>query len=154
MDGFISYAHEDWALLEELKPTFQNIVLSKGLAFWDDTLLTGGQKWEPAINAAINRARYFVFLMSPHSIVSDFILRVEWPAMTARAVSAGALVIPVLLKHCLWTQRPEFKQLQVIPRRGKGPYAVQRWRPRNVGITEMEAQILTAVQTHQAGVTP
>jgi len=154
MDGFISYAHEDWSLLEHLKPTFQNIALSGGPAFWDDTLLTGGQRWEPAITAAIGRARYFVFLMSPHSIVSDFILRVEWPAMTSRVSNAGAMLIPVLLKQCYWTQRTEFRQLQIIPRKGKGPFAVERWRPRNVGTTAMADQILAAVRNHQMGGTP
>ncbi len=151
MDGFISYAHEDWALLEKLKSTFLGIALAGGPSFWDDRLLTGGQKWEPAIKAAIDRARYCVFLMSPSAIASDFILSVEWPAMMTRVNNSGALVIPVLLKHCLWTHRPEFKQLQVIPRKGKGPFAVERWRPQNVGTTEMGDQILAAIRTHQTG---
>ncbi|MEN6427362.1 MAG: toll/interleukin-1 receptor domain-containing protein, partial [Phycisphaerales bacterium] len=62
---FISYAHEDHDAARRL---FKGLT-EAGLEPWfDEESLLPGQKWRPAIQAAIREARYFVALLSSNSI--------------------------------------------------------------------------------------
>ena len=149
MDGFISYAHDDWALVKTLKPTFDSIRLSGGPSFWNDQALVGGDKWESKVLDAISRATYFVFLMSGNAIVSEFILTKEWPAMVEREERHGALIVPVLLKNCLWKSRPEFSWRQVIPLHRAKPHPISKWTDRDTGVTEMGEQLLKSIADYK-----
>lgn len=154
MDGFISYAHEDRGMFGHLERAFRSVELSGGPKFWHDRVLTGGQTWETMIKAAIARSHYFVLLLSPASIVSDYILTKEWPAMTARAHACKGLIVPVLLRHCMWQHRSEFAAYQVIPIARRGPRAINQYRPHDIGATEMGVQLMAAIQNHRSGGAP
>jgi len=158
MDGFISYARKDRPLLKELlEPQFKAIALADKLQFWDDRLIMAGETWSTEIAAAIGRARYFVLVLSPDAIVSDYISKTELPAINARIAACNGLVIPVLLRDCLWEAFPEITSLQAIPDGRTHPEAITLWADKDQAATTMARQLRLAIQRHKSrfgGATP
>jgi hypothetical protein len=64
---FISYAHEDITAAMKL---YEKLKCISGVEPWlDKKCLTPGIRWKPAIRKAIRESRFFVALLSEHSIV-------------------------------------------------------------------------------------
>ena len=151
MDGFISYARKDRQTLRDLlEPQFKAIALSKGPQFWDDRLIMAGEKWSREIDAAIKRARYFVLVLSPDALVSDYIRGTELPAIEQRVTTCNGLIVPVLLRDCLWEAFPEISSLQAIPDGRTHPEAITLWPDKDQATTTMARQLRAAIQRHEA----
>lgn len=108
---FISYSHEDEVLKDSkvkkdagyprafLSRLYAAIaahddLLTKDEIFFDDDRLAAEPAWRPAINTALDECGLLIFLVSPHSVVSEFCLTKE----LARAFQRGVDVITVLLR--------------------------------------------------------
>ena len=108
---FISYSHEDemlkdskvWrgagyprAFLSRLYAAIaaHDDLLTKDEIFFDDERLAAEPAWRPAIETALDECGLLIFLVSPHSVVSDFCMTKE----VARAMERGINVITVLLR--------------------------------------------------------
>lgn len=63
--AFISYAHEDRDIAKRLFTELKTAGLNPWL---DEESLLPGQLWRPAIQQAVRNARYFVALLSTHSV--------------------------------------------------------------------------------------
>lgn len=70
---FVSYSHRDSRWLERLQVHLRPIARRGDLALWDDTRIAAGERWRPAIRAAIARAAASVLLISADFLASDFI---------------------------------------------------------------------------------
>ncbi len=101
VDGFIAYARKDHKMLLELLERLEPDTRIGGPAYWVDRQIRGGQKWNNRIEAAIERAEIFLLLLSPAFIKSDYIYRIELPAIRARAARCEGLVVPVLVERCM-----------------------------------------------------
>lgn len=108
---FISYSHEDEVLkdskvkkdagyprafLSRLCAAIaaHDGLLTKDEIFFDDARLAAEPAWRPAIETALDECGLLIFLVSPHSLVSEFCMRTE----VARAMERGINVITVLLR--------------------------------------------------------
>lgn len=83
MKGFISYAHDDHAMLDRFRVHLAALGEPFGLTFWSDESLRAGHHWNPKILDAINQADAFLLPVSPSWIASKFIRDQERPAITA-----------------------------------------------------------------------
>ena len=146
MNGFISYAHEDGAMFREVYKHLTPIARHYGIEFWTDAKLHTGQDWNPAIAKAIAEADVFVALVSYESLCNDYIHTVEYPAMHARALANGGLILPVLLNRCLWTY--QFSAPLGLPVHDGRPLPIADWQPQRNGSHAASKQIADAIQTY------
>jgi hypothetical protein len=112
---FISYAHKDKTLFEEVRKHLDCLEYMSG-KFWTDQEILGGQEWNKEIEAAIDDAHLAILLLSPEFIVSDYIRTREMSMFMDRARAGKLIVYPVLLETCAWNVIPVIEERQVRPR--------------------------------------
>jgi len=147
VEGFIAYARKDRAmldgLLERLDPDMRKGI---GPKYWADPAIEGGQKWNKKIEAAIERAEVFLLLVSPGFLFSDYIYRIELPAIRARAARCDGLVVPVLVEKCMWEQHLAEYDNHAVPTIGPWLKAIRDCRPQRDGFHEAHVQLCAAVK--------
>ncbi len=102
MLGFISYAHDDHAMLERFRVHLVALEEAFGLTFWSDGSLRAGHHWNDTILDQINQAEVFLLLVSPSFIASKFIREREIPAIEQRCKAVNGLILPVVLLPSAW----------------------------------------------------
>ncbi len=124
---FISYAHEDEFLREELDRHLVMLRREGEILPWHDRDITAGQEWLGQVHDRLERADLILLLVSSSFLYSDYCLDVE----TARALERHALgearVIPVIVRPCDWAPAP-FAKLQALPKDGE---AITSWKDRD-----------------------
>lgn len=117
---FISYSHKDEDWKDRFKPHVQ--MLEKAglqIKVWDDRKINAGDTWYPEITQAMEQAAVAVCLISADFLSSDFCVKEEVPFLLKKREQAGMLLIPILIRPCLWKAFPWLKSLQMLPRDGK-----------------------------------
>jgi tetratricopeptide (TPR) repeat protein len=108
---FISYAHSDnenadaskrW--LNRLLEHLESLVLQDRVDAWADTEIEGGEQWDSSIKAKLLDADVAVLLVSPAFLASKYIRNSELPVLLMNAMNEGRIVIPVILRPCMFTE--------------------------------------------------
>lgn len=116
---FISYSHQDEAWKDRLV-THLGVLQRQGLLDpWDDRRIGAGADWRREIEAAIDRARVAVLLVSAHFLTSDFIQGDEVPRLLQRRDAEGLRVVPVIVRPCAWQRVDWLARMQARPRDGR-----------------------------------
>ena len=86
-DGiFVSYSHHDSETIEQIVTVLKEFT---GREVWFDYRLRGGENYFSVIANQIIASKYFVFVVSAHSIQSDWCLReLEFAASEKRKIVA------------------------------------------------------------------
>jgi hypothetical protein len=93
---FVSYSHVDRDWLDRLRTHLIPYVRGEKLDVWDDTKLAPGSNWAAEIDQALSKARVAVLLVTPEFLASEYVARVELPAILRRAGSDLTIVwIPI-----------------------------------------------------------
>ena len=124
---FICYAREDRAALESLlghTAVFERSGLAK---IWCDLEITGGKKWDEEIRLNLKAADIVLLLISPDFFRSDYIHSVELEEALQRDKNKEALVVPIILKKCLWNKDNRISSLQVLPEEARPVYDKTYW---------------------------
>jgi hypothetical protein len=137
-------------MLEELQVSLASLHRIRGVAFWADTSITAGEKWSDEIDKAIRRAHFFLILLSPRSIASRYIWDVELPVIATRRQACRGLIVPVLLRDCLWEHLELLSPFQAIPNRKDGPWPINLWPSHDQGYTAMARELLVMIDKHGA----
>ena len=82
---FVSYSHADKAWLDRLRIHLAPYLRGEELFLWDDSKIQPGSNWETEIRRALARARIAVLLVSPTFLASEYVSKVELPAILKRA---------------------------------------------------------------------
>lgn len=157
MKGFVSYAHQNTRMFERFNKFIKRPVASiTGLEIWADSDNRTGDDFERKILDQIAEADFFILLVCADFLASDFIWDKEMPAIRGRHQS-GALVLPVVLRPCLWDQvtgahlaSPRDKNNRLVP--------VAKWSLRDEGYNQATAQVVASIRRYfnlppsQAGV--
>jgi hypothetical protein len=100
---FVSYSHKNSIEAKQFVEMFKSVVSvsqDSGIApyqiFFDREKLLAGDQWAEFIHQAMEEAQYFVILLSPESITSEYCLTRE----LATAAARGLPIIQVLLSKC------------------------------------------------------
>ena len=118
VEAFISFSHKDEALRAELDTHLKLLRRLAILETWSDRCLTAGDDWKGQIHDAIERANLILLLISAEFIASDYCWDVEMKRALARADDGGAVIVPIIVRTCLWKQSP-FARFQALPENGK-----------------------------------
>jgi hypothetical protein len=116
---FISYSHKDEIWKDRLLPQLKSLQQLDRIVVWDDRQIDAGDKWYPEIKEAMEKARVAICLISPNYLASDFCVKEEVPFLLQRCEKEGVILIPILIKPCLWELHEWISQTQMLPRDGK-----------------------------------
>ncbi len=151
--AFVSYAHADAPLvdpfLELLRLRCTNL-RDVEIDNWSDARILVGERWEEAINAAIEASDFGLLCVTQAFLASEFVTAEELPALLARDV-----VIPVLLEplDLALTDLKGLDELQLFRHRRPGtrePKAFAEFAGQNRGrfcdalVAQMVARLTTS----------
>ncbi|MBH2020489.1 MAG: toll/interleukin-1 receptor domain-containing protein [Burkholderiales bacterium] len=113
-----SYAHADEALRNELEKHLSPLRRMGLIEEWHDRRIVAGERFAREIDKNFADAQVILLLVSPDFIHSDYCYDIEMTGALARDERGEAVVIPVILKPCHWTELP-FGKLQAATKNGK-----------------------------------
>ncbi len=117
---FISYSHMDEVWKDRLRPHLKMLEQAGlGIVIWDDRSIDGGAAWYNEIKQAMDEAVVAVCLISADFLASDFCTKEEIPYLLERRERDGMLLLPVLVRPCVWKAVTWLKKTQMLPRDGK-----------------------------------
>ena len=116
---FISYSHKDEYWKKRLHPHLGVLEKQDRITIWDDRQIDPGGKWFNEIKQVMDRASVTVCLISSDYLSSDFCTKEEIPYLLERREKDGMILIPVLLRPCLWKAVSWLNKLQMLPRDDK-----------------------------------
>lgn len=115
---FISYAHEDEALRQELDKHLMSLKRQGLVDVWKDRCIPPGDEIDQAIDDELGKADIILLLISPAFIASNYCYAIEMEEAMRRHAAGEAKVIPVILRACKWQSLP-FGKLRATPTDGK-----------------------------------
>jgi len=117
INGFISYAHDDY---DFVKPIIKGLSShANGSAaylfnFWEDHQLEIGTNWYEEIVTRINACDFTILLISANFLSSEFIKKEEFNRFCERVKSEKFKIFPILLRHCKYSKWDELNKLQIF----------------------------------------
>jgi formylglycine-generating enzyme required for sulfatase activity len=102
MQGFVSYAHDDYDDFKLLQKHLKQIELGTGFDFWCDERIDAGYDWDAGILDRIRTSCVFLLLASPNYFAAKYVIGRELPAIRNSQRIDDALLIPVILAPCDW----------------------------------------------------
>jgi hypothetical protein len=115
---FFSYSHKDEAFKNDLLVQLRGLERQGIISNWHDRMIAVGSNWREAIEDALNSCSVAILLISPDFIASEFINSYELTVLLERR-KREILVVPIILRPCLWKLEPALKDLQALPVDGK-----------------------------------
>ena len=139
---FISYAHEDEALLRQLQTHLASLKRQGLITSWYDREIVAGRDWANEIDEHIEQASVILLLVSADFIASDYCYEVEMQRALERHDAGQARVIPIVLRPVSWKGLP-FTRLQALPTDAK---PVTTWGNRDEAWADVVAGIQSAIE--------
>lgn len=129
---FISYSHNDTELRKAMEIHLGALRRLGKVISWSDGQLEPGKDWNEAILRNLRSADIVLLLVSPDSLDSDYIWKVEIAEAMKRQEQGKCRVIPVLLRPCDWKEMA-FSKLEVAPKdpRNARPKPISLWQDRD-----------------------
>jgi hypothetical protein len=138
---FYSYAHEDEALLDQLKKHLSDLRHQGFIAEWYDRQILPGMDWAGEIHKHLNEAHLVLLLISAEFLASDYCYGIEANIALERHDRGLCRVIPVLLRPTDW-ENSRFARLQYLP----GKKAVTQYENRDEAFREIAKGIRKAIE--------
>lgn len=118
MKAFISYSHQDAALLTELHKHLAALRRQNLLETWTDREIHPGGVIDQHIQAALDEAQLFIFLISASFIDSNYCFETEFARACQRHDAGEVIVVPIILRECDWNI-PAIRRFKALPQDGK-----------------------------------
>jgi len=139
---FISYAHEDEALLERLHTHLSSLTQPGRITTWYDRELVAGSDWAGGIDAHLEQADIILLLVSADFIASRYCYQIEMKRALERHEAGQARVIPIALRPADWKDMP-FASLQALPTDAR---AITLWDNEDAAFVDVVAGIRRAIE--------
>jgi hypothetical protein len=115
---FISYCHTDEAIKEELVKHLSPLKRLNLISEWNFRKIAAGENWSDAISKKLESASIVLLLISIDFINSAYCYDVELEKALEQNDGKNCIVIPVILRGCMWQHAP-FAKLQALPKDAK-----------------------------------
>jgi len=145
-DVFISYAHKDRKLRDELATHLGNLRNQGVISDWYDGDIPPGTEWKPQIMGHLQTAQIILLLISADFMASNFCYSIELQEAIARHDAKQACVIPIVLRPTDWEGAP-FEKLQMLPSDAR---PVSAWSKRDAAFKDVVAGIREAIKVLDA----
>ncbi len=136
---FISYSHHDERWKDFLVRHLQVLEADGLLELWDDAGLPDIGDWDPKTEAALERARVVVLLISPHFLASRF-SRTGSVSRILERHRSDLEIVPVIVRPCAWNRVRWLKPFQVWPKSGT-PLEGKAAKPMHAALAELAEMI-------------
>ncbi|MGH9803514.1 MAG: toll/interleukin-1 receptor domain-containing protein, partial [Blastocatellia bacterium] len=113
---------------------------------WHDRQIPPGTEWKQALDDRINQAQIVLLLISSDFLASDYCYEKEMTIAMERHERGEAIVLPIILRDCLWKDTP-FSKLQALP---KNCTPVEDWPTWDKAFTNIAEGIRDAVKRLRA----
>ncbi|HJQ16391.1 MAG TPA: toll/interleukin-1 receptor domain-containing protein [Allosphingosinicella sp.] len=143
---FFSYCHADEALRDQLEKQLALLKRQGVIDTWHDRRIHAGEEFANAIDMHLEDCEIILLLVSSDFLASDYCYDIEMKRAMERHEAGEAVVIPVILRSCLWSDAP-FGKLNATPPDGK---PVTQWSDRDQAFTEVAKAIKKAAERFQA----
>lgn len=150
---FLSYAHRDDRLREELDKHLSPLRRSALIETWHDRRITPGTELDTEIDQRLASADLVLLLISPDFINSDYCYRREMRTALRRHAKGQARVIPIILRPVDWLRTP-IGGLLATPRDAK---PVTTWHRRDDALLDVATSVRRAAEeitTQRTGSAP
>lgn len=117
--AFVCYSHADARWQERLLTHLDPLEREGVLDIWSDKRIEIGDDWNAEIIKALGRASVAILLISADFLASEFVRRVELPALLAAAEENGCRVVPILVRASTFNQTPGLSNFQHANPNGK-----------------------------------
>lgn len=118
LNVFFSYSKHDKTLLDEFIKALNPLIITQKIKYWDDSKIRPGEYWDNSISEALEFADIIFLLLSNDFLNTPYIVNKEITVAMHRHEKGEALIVPVVLRRCLW-EKLSLGKLQGIPRKGK-----------------------------------
>jgi hypothetical protein len=136
MKAFISYSHQDDAMLNHLHKHLAQLQREGLISTWTDKdILTGGNL-NNVISSALEESTLFIALVSPDYIASNYCYNKEFQR-ALELQSAGMIIVPVIVEPCDWLSTP-LSDFKAVPRDGK---PISNWENINTAFLDVVQNI-------------
>ena len=115
---FISYAHEDEEVKDNLDKFLISLKKSDKIDVWNDRAITAGTEWDKKIKEELESADLILLIISVDFLNSSYIWKKELDIAMQRHETQDARVIPIIARSADWSDMP-FRKLQGLPGDGK-----------------------------------
>ena len=105
VEVFLSYAHKDEKLREQLEKHLSGLKRQGVISDWDDREIGAGEEWAGKIKQHINSADVILLLVSADFLASDYCTDVEMRRAMERHEAGEAHVIPEESERDGWHMR-------------------------------------------------
>ncbi len=112
---YISYAHEDERLKNQLLRHLSLLVRKGIIESWDERLIRAGDKRDEEISKQLDNADIILCLLSANFIHSNFCYTIEMKRALERQKLKEVQIVPIILRAVDWKESP-IGDLQAIPR--------------------------------------
>ena len=157
---FISYAHADEQLMEELFEFMQPLQMSGSINIWNDKAIAVGDLWDNDIKKALVETDIVLFLISAAFLASTYINKTEIVNTMQQQKEGKTVLVPVMLKPCdLKSHIVAGEQYQISDFQGlpKGMKPVIKWEPKEdawMNITNGLKPVINSIQKKKAQTEP
>lgn len=141
---FISYSHKDETFKDDLVKHLSPLERLGLVEEWNDRKITAGAEWDQVISEKLEKANIILLLVSIDFITSKYCYDVELERALERHAKGEAVVVPIVVRNCLWQHTP-FAKLQALPKDAK---AVSSWGDRDDAFTTI-AESIRKIADHQ-----
>jgi hypothetical protein len=142
---FFAYSREDSDLRERLDKHLSGLKRRNYINTWFDGQIEAGTEWEKEIDFALSKADIILLLISADFIASDYCFDVEMKKAISRHEKGDAVIIPIILHPCDWSDLP-FSKIQGLPQNGKA-ITSENWKSPEFALSEIAKSIKETVES-------
>lgn len=139
---YLSYAHEDEPLLQSLEKHLSLLKRQRLISTWDTRQIIPGTDRASTIDLRLEQASIILLLISADFLASNYCYEVEMKYALQRHEEGLARVIPILVRHCDWSDAP-FAHIQVLP---INTHPITSWPDRNEAWTNVVQGIRQVIE--------
>jgi hypothetical protein len=111
---YVGYAEEDRDAFERFRDHLRSVESEGFLEVWDKSQILPGSASSAEVKRRVDSADVILLLLSASFLSSGDCCQTLMPQVLARHASGGALVVPVLIRPCLWPTT-DLAALDVLP---------------------------------------
>ncbi len=141
---FIIYSRKDLEYHDMLKKHL-NLLKNNGniVDIWSDGKILPGENWDDVIKQKLKAAEIILMLISADFFDSEYILKDELTLAFKQHSNNTSVVIPILVRNCLWTVHKDISALQILPRNAE---PVATWKHLDEAYTSVIAGIDSSIK--------
>jgi hypothetical protein len=142
---FVSYAHEDSTLCQELVKRLRFLERQGTLDPWHDVDIRSGTEWKEEIDKNLEAADLILALITADFLASNFCYEMEISEALKLHKRRRSILVPIIARPCAWAQS-SIAGLQVVPAQGKPITAWtdqdQAWESVLAGVSDAAARAI------------